>query len=105
MSEVEKGLLKMYAGSKPNEEDLFETSNVNQLAWTLVVILTGLVIWLCVSLINAENQRFALASGKCQDQVFKGAIDQRCLAKVESREHWWQHLYFGMSHVRPDKVN
>jgi hypothetical protein len=101
MNEVEEKLLKMYDGSKPVEEDLFETSNVNQLAWTLVVILAGVVLWLSIALINAENQRHALITNQCPDPVFKGAVDQRCLALVNSRDHWWEHLWHGMTHLRP----
>jgi hypothetical protein len=40
-------------------------------------------------------------SNKCPDPVFKGAIDQQCLARVHSREHWWQHLGYAMTHVMP----
>jgi hypothetical protein len=101
MSEAERKLLKIYDGSRPNEEDLFETSNVNQLAWTLVVVFAGVIIWLCIALVNAENQRYALISKKCQDPLFKAEIDQQCLVHVHSREHWWQHLWYGFTHVVP----
>jgi hypothetical protein len=101
MSEAEHKLLKMYDGSRPKEEDLFETSNVNQLAWTLVVAFAGVILWLCIALVNAENQRYALASKKCQDPLFKGEIDQQCLVHVHSRDHWWEHLWYGMTHVMP----
>ncbi len=101
MSDAEREVLKIYEGSRPIEEDLYETSNVNQVAWTLVVIFAGLVLWLAIALVNAETQRFALMSNKCPDPVFKGAIDQECMVKVHSREHWWQHLAFAMTHVSP----
>ncbi|MES2151054.1 MAG: hypothetical protein V4508_14840 [Pseudomonadota bacterium] len=101
MSDVEKEVLKMFDGSKPNEQDLFETSNVNQLAWTLVVLFAGVIIWLTIALVNAENQRYALMTNKCADRIFKGEIDQRCLLLVRSRDHWWEHLWYGMSHVTP----
>ncbi len=91
----------MFDGSKPNEQDLFETSNVNQLAWTLVVLFAGVIIWLTIALVNAENQRYALMTNKCADRIFKGEIDQRCLLLVRSRDHWWEHLWYGMSHVTP----
>ena len=102
MSDAEGKILKMYDKSKPEEEDLFETSNFNHLAWSLVVVLAGLAIWLSIALINAENQRNALASGMCQDPVFKGTIDHQCLVTVRSREHWWQHLWYGFTHVKPE---
>ena len=101
MSDVEREVLKMFDGSKPVDEDLFETSNVNQLAWTLAAVFGGLVIWLSIALVNAENQRYALMTNKCPDPVFKGEIDKRCLVLVRSREHWWQHWWYGVSHVTP----
>jgi len=100
MSEKENKLLKIYDGSAPVEEDLFERSYVNQLAWTLAVLFGGLVIWLCIALVNAENQRYALATGKCADPLFKGEIDKKCLVMVRSRDHWWEHLWYGVTHVR-----
>lgn len=104
MNDKEGKLLKIYDGSLPTEEDLFERSYVNQLAWTLAVILGGLVIWLSIALVNAENQRNALATGKCADPLFKGEIDKKCLVMVRSRDHWWEHLWYGMTHVRPSAL-
>jgi hypothetical protein len=101
MSDVEKKVLKIYDGSRPDEQDLFETSNVNQLAWTLVVLLIGIAIWLCIALVNAENQRHALMTNRCPDPVFKGSVDQRCLVMVRSREHWWEHLWYAVTHLSP----
>jgi hypothetical protein len=100
MNEKENKLLKIYDGSAPVEEDLFERSYVNQLAWTLAVLFGGLVIWLCIALVNAENQRNALATGMCADPLFKGEIDKKCLVMVRSRDHWWEHLWYGVTHVR-----
>ena len=100
MNEKENKLLKIYDGSAPVEEDLFERSYVNQLAWTLAVLFGGLVIWLCIALVNAENQRYALVTGKCADPLFKGEIDKKCLVLVRSRDHWWEHLWYGVTHVR-----
>ncbi len=102
MSDVEKKILKIYDGSRPNEEDLFETSQVNQLAWTLVVVLAGVVLWLAIALVNAENQRYALVTNKCADPVFKGEIDKKCLELVRSRDHWWEHLWYGATHLWPE---
>ena len=101
MSDVEREVLKMFDGSKPVEEDLFETSNVNQLAWTLVVLFAGIIVWLSIALVNAENQRNALMSNKCPDPVFKGEIDKRCLVLVRSRDHWWEHWWYAVSHMTP----
>jgi hypothetical protein len=103
MSDAEREILKIYEGSRPTEEDLFETSNVNQLAWTLVVVFAFATVWLCIALINAENQRYALMTNKCPDPIFKGEINKQCLMTVESRDHWWEHLWYGVTHVRPSK--
>ena len=102
MSDVEKKILRIFDGSRPNEEELFETSHVNQLAWTLVVVLAGVVLWLSIALVNAENQRFALVTSKCADPIFKGEIDKKCLELVQSRAHWWEHLWYGLTHLQPE---
>ena len=43
MSDIEGKILRIYDKSKPEDEDLYETSNVNHVAWGLVVVLAGLV--------------------------------------------------------------
>jgi hypothetical protein len=68
----------------------------------LVAVLVGMVFWLCIALVNAENQRYALVTNKCADPVFKGELDRQCLRTVHSREHWWEHLWYGVSHVKPE---
>jgi len=103
MSDTEGKVLAMYEGARPREEDLFETSNVNHIAWSLVVILLGLVIWLCITHGNAENQRYALITNQCPDPVFKSGVDKACLYTVKSREHWWEHLWYGFTHVKPER--
>ena len=103
MSDTEGKILRIYDKSKPRDEDLYESSNVNHVAWSLVVLFGGLVIWLAIALVNAENQRYALITNKCQDPLFKGEVDKACLVTVHSREHWWQHLWYGFTHVNPDE--
>jgi hypothetical protein len=103
MSDAEREILKIYDGSRPTEEDLFETSNVNQLAWTLVVVFAFAIIWLGIALVNAENQRYALMTHKCADPLFKGEIDRQCLVTVHAREHWWENLWYGVTHVSPPR--
>lgn len=102
MSDGERKVLELYEGARPRDEELFETSNVNHIAWSLVVILFGLVIWLCIVLVNAENQRHALITNKCPDPVFKSGVDKACLYTVRSRDHWWEDLWYGVTHFRPD---
>lgn len=105
MSDTEKDIMAIYRESTPVEEDLFERSYVNHVAWSLMLLLVGVMLWMGVALINAENQRFALAGKLCADPVFKGEVDKVCLSKVHSREHWWQHLGYAMLHVRPSAAD
>lgn len=100
MSDKEKKILKIYDGSMPVEEDLFETSYVNHVAWTIAVLMLGLVLWLAIALVNAENQRHALMQKQCADPVFKGEIDVVCMQTVNSRENWWEHLWYAMTHLK-----
>ena len=102
MSDGERKVLELYEGARPRDENLFETSNVNHIAWSLAVAMFGLVIWLCIALVNAENQRYALMTNKCQDPVFKTGVDKACLYTVRSRDHWWEHLWYGFTHVKPE---
>jgi hypothetical protein len=102
MSEKEGKILKIYDGSIPREEDLYDLTWVNQVAWTLAVVFAGIIVWMAIALANAENQRFALISGKCGDPVFKGTFDQKCLVMVRSRDHWWEHVWYAVTHVKPD---
>lgn len=102
MSDAEKKILKIYDGSRPVDEDLFETSHVNQLAWTLAVVMSGVALWFAIALVNAENQRYALLTKQCVDPVFKTEIDTTCLQVVNSRPHWWDHLWYGVTHLRPE---
>jgi hypothetical protein len=101
MSDAEKKILKIYDGSMPVEEDLFERSWINQVAWTLVVVMAGIAVWLAIALVNAENQRNALMTKQCVDPVFKEEIDVACMQVVNSRPHWWDHLWYGMTHLQP----
>ena len=70
--------------------------------WGLAVLLLGVVFWLCVALVNAENQRYAMMTNKCPDPVFAGSIDKHCLVTVRSRDHWWEHLGYAITHVSPE---
>ena len=101
MSDVEKKILKIYDGSMPDEKDLYDTSTVNHVALTLAIVFAGLAVWLAIALVNAENQRHALMSKKCVDPVFKTEVDLACLQLVNSREHWWNHLWYGMTNLKP----
>ena len=102
MSDAEGKILKMYDKSKPEDEDLHDTSYYIHWAWAIVAVLAAVVFWLCIALVNAENQRHALVSKQCFDPVFKGEVDRQCLRTVHSREHWWEHLWYGVSHIRPE---
>jgi hypothetical protein len=103
MSDAEGKILKIYDKSKPEDEDLYDTRYYLHWVWALVAVLVGLVFWLCIALVNAENQRYALMTNKCADPLFKGEIDRRCLLTVDSRPHFWEHLSYGMSHLKPER--
>ena len=68
---------------------------MKQLPWTLCVLAVALVAWLALAVVNVENQRNALASKACAE------ADAQCLAAAHTRQHWWQHLTYAMTHVRP----
>ena len=73
---------------------------MKQLPWTLCVLALALVAWLALAVVSVENQRNALVSKACVDPAFKNEVDAQCLASVQSREHWWQHLTYAMTHFR-----
>ena len=73
---------------------------MKQLPWTLCALAFALVAWLAIAVVNVENQRNALVSKACVDPAFKNEVDAKCLASVHSREHWWQHLTYAMTHFR-----
>jgi hypothetical protein len=68
MSDAEGKILKIYDKSKPETEDLFDSSNWNHLAWCLALAFAALAFWLSIALVNAENQRNALMTNQCQDR-------------------------------------
>ncbi|MCS0589288.1 hypothetical protein ACFQ09_22320 [Massilia norwichensis] len=103
MSDVEGKILKMYDKSKPEDEDLADTKYYLHWLWGVVAVLVGMVFWLCIALVNAENQRYALLTNKCADPVFKGEVDRQCLRIVSSRDHWWEHLWYGVTHLRAEQ--
>ncbi|HEX7987110.1 MAG TPA: hypothetical protein VF616_26620 [Duganella sp.] len=100
---AEGKVMNLYKESSPAIETLFEWAYINHVAWSLVVVLLGFVFWLAIALANAENQRYALVTKKCEDPMFKGEIDKKCLRTVESREHWWQHVSYALTHTSPEK--
>lgn len=101
--QAEGTVMQIYTASAPVVEELYERSYINHIAWSAVVVALGVILWMGLALVNAENQRNALYTKQCADQVFKGEIDKACLRNVHSREHWWQHLAYAMSHISPDK--
>lgn len=100
---AEGKVMHLYKESSPVIETLFEWAYINHVAWSLVVVLLGFVFWLVVALANAENQRYALMTKKCEDPMFKGEIDKKCLRTVDSREHWWQHVSYALKNTSPEK--
>lgn len=103
MTDREKTIMQAYDALAPDEKKLFSVSNVNHLAWSLVIVLVLLLGWFAAALVNAENQRHALMTRQCQDRVFKEEVDKTCLLNVRSREHWWQHLSYALNHLSPSR--
>ncbi|RZT04519.1 hypothetical protein SAMN05216319_3696 [Duganella sp. CF402] len=101
--EVEGQVMKIYKESSPALETLFEWAYINHVAWSLAIVFLGLIFWLSVALVNAENQRNALITKQCMDPVFKTELDKKCLRTVQSREHWWQHLTYALTNLSPAK--
>ena len=102
-AETEGEVMKMYSESEPDEKKLFNVSNVNHLAWSLLLLAIAFIFWLVVALANAENQRQALATKQCVDRVFKEEIDFKCLRTVKAREHWWDNVGYALTHTSPDR--
>lgn len=97
MNDKAKNVMSLYDATRPGEY-VGEASTTNHLAWSLLVIVLGLVLWLAVALVNAENQRNAMMNKACRDRVFPAEIDHACLAGVRTRAHWWQHLGYALAH-------
>ena len=100
MNDKEKGVMALYRETRPADY-IGEPSSTNHLAWSLLVLALGLIFWLLITLSNTENQRYALITKACQDRVFAAELDMHCLSLVRSREHWWQHVYYGLTHLTP----
>ena len=99
MNENEKKVMAIYRETRPPSVFVGAPSTVNHLAWSLLAIAVGLILWLTIAIVNAENLRQALATKACRDRVFYAELDQRCLAFVQTRDHWWQHLQHGLIHL------
>jgi hypothetical protein len=102
MTDAQGKILEIYDKSKPEDERLYDWTNWNHVAWCLALAFAALSFWLGAALVNAENQRNALTTNMCQDPVFKGSLDFQCLQTVHSRPHWWGHLWYGITHVKPE---
>lgn len=68
---------------------------MKKLPWILCAVALAFVAWLALAVASVESQRQALAAKAC------AAADAQCLAAAQTREHWWQHLAYAMTHVRP----
>src|SRR5471032_2309298 len=102
---AEGDVMDLYKKSEPAIDDLYERAYINHFAWSVVVVALGLIVWLAIALVNAENQRYALITRQCADPVFKGEINKECLHTVHSREHFWDHLSYALTHLRADKLD
>jgi hypothetical protein len=62
-----------------------------------LVIALIVIVWLSVSLVRVENQRYAMQVGMCKDKVLNVGWDYACLSKVETRKSWVWHLFYGLT--------
>jgi hypothetical protein len=72
---------------------------MKSLPWILLALALGLMLLLALALAGTENARHAMMSQACP--VIHGEVDRVCMDSVSSREHWWQHLAYAMTHLRP----
>ena len=68
--------------------------------WGLLFALL-IIVWLSVSLVRVENQRYAMLIGMCEDKVLLAATkqtswDHTCLKTVETRTSWIWHLTYAL---------
>jgi hypothetical protein len=99
-NDQEKKVMAIYRATRLPSVFAGAPSTTNHLAWSLLAIAVGLILWLTIAIVNAENLRQALATKACRDRVFYAELDQRCLSFVQTRDHWWQHLQFALTHLR-----
>ena len=99
MNEKEKKVMAMYRETLPPHVFIGVPSTTNHLAWSLLAITVGLIVWLTIAVVHAENQRNALVTRVCQDRVFDAELDLHCLAFVQTRAHWWQHVHYALAHA------
>ena len=60
------------------------------------LLLAALVIvWLSVTLVKVENQRYALQVGMCREANTR-LTDFKCLETVQTRTGWWWHLFYAL---------
>jgi len=64
----------------------------NQLPLAIAI---AIIIWLCVTLVRVENQRYAMQVGMCQN-VTLGLTDLECIKKTQTRNGWWWHLFYAL---------
>ena len=69
---------------------------------TLVVILSGLLIWFGTVIVRLENENYALQVGRCGQNYNVADIGSvlersRCLEEVETRTSPLWHLYYALT--------
>jgi hypothetical protein len=63
----------------------------------LVPLLLSLlmIVWLSLSLVRVENQRYAMSIGMCWSESLK-MPDPVCVVRAETRTAWYWHLYYAL---------
>jgi hypothetical protein len=62
----------------------------------IIGLLVVVILVLGSALVRVENQRYAMATGSCQNTNGGTFPDQECLAHFQSRAGWWWHLYYAV---------
>jgi hypothetical protein len=63
----------------------------------LILVLSGLLVFVAARLVHVENQRYALLTGMCRSSLDAKLPNLRCLRAVETRTSWGWHLYYGLT--------
>lgn len=80
--------------SETKKRLIFEKAQIwfNHLKSTILLLSLATIFFLILVIVKTENQRNALFKNVCEDPLFKGH-DPHCLKDIQTREHWWQHVY------------
>lgn len=62
----------------------------------VICFLIVMILWLAISLVRVENQRYALSLGMCADPPWP-IPNRQCLRQVETRTSPLWHLFYALT--------